>query len=278
MRPLTLLSASALVFGVLPMAGRLGTVLGAVAAVLFGVILALAASYSPSALTVASGALGAFLSGVLGNQIPALAGALLLGLCFAERTLRVRERNSRIVHVILALGAGGLAGYLTSHYSGSDLWVRSVVVIVAAVLALAPLMIAADDPLAHALDDLASLVDAPAKDKLVAGAELRRSVDESLLDAASAKQAHRAWKSLLRLGQARVRLAGVRSTDERAQAVVRRVDQRLAEHVDSLTRMYTAADTASAVKLSIDDSALRNVESAGETLDEVSKAIMEEVA
>lgn len=278
MRSLTLLFASALAFGLMPMTGRMGTTLGAVVAVAFGVLLALAASYTPSSIAVASGALGAFLSGVLTNQIPALGGALLLALAFAERTLRVRDRNSRIIHVVLALGAGGLAGHLATRYAGSEILVRGVVVVVAAVLAMAPLMISADDPLAHALEDLARDVEGPSKEKLIAGAELRRSVDETLLDAESAREARRAWKSLLRLGQARARLAAMRGSEERAQAVVRRVDQRLAEHVDCLTRMYTAADTASAVKLSIDDGALRNVESAGETLDEVNKAIMEEVA
>ena len=278
MRPLTLLAASAMAYGLLPMTGRLGTVLGAVIAVVFGVLLALASSFAPSAIAVASGALGAFLSGVLANQIPALAGALLLGLAFAERSLRVRDKNSRIVHVMLALGAGGLAGYLSTHYAGSEPLVRSVVVVVAAVLAMAPLMVQADDPVAHALDELGTDIEGTAGEKLHAGAELRRSVDESLLEADSARDARRAWKSLLRLGQARIRLANVRSSNERREAVTRRVDQRISEHVESLTRMYTAADAASAVKLSIDDGALRNVESAGETLDEVSKAIMEEVA
>ena len=60
--------------------------------------------------------------------------------------------------------------------------------------------------------------------------------------------------------------------------MIRRVDQRIAEHVDSLNRMYTAADAASAAGLSLDDAALRSVETTLETLDEVSKAMMEEVA
>ena len=114
--------------------------------------------------------------------------------------------------------------------------------------------------------------------KLSAAAELRRSVDESLLDATGARDARRAWKNLLGLGQARARLATAKAPGERAQAVIRRVDQRIAEHVDSLNRMYTAADAASAAGLSLDDAALRSVETTLETLDEVSKAMMEEVA
>lgn len=278
MRPLTLLAASALAFGLMPFTTRLGVVLGALATVLFGVLLAAAASFGPSAVAVASGALGAFASGVLSNQLPALAGAVLLGMAFAERTLRVRDRNGRIVHVVVALGAGGLAGYLAMHYAGSDLLVRSVVIIVAAVLALAPLMIPADDPLAHALEELAHSLPVPAHDRLVAAAELRRGVDESLLDTASARDARDAWKNLLRLARARARLVSVKTPNDRAMAVVRRVDQRIGEHVESLTRMYTAADAASAVSVSLDDAALRSVETTRETLDEVSKAILEEVA
>jgi len=278
MRALTLLSAAALAYGMMPFTGRLGTVLGAVATIAFGVLLALAASFGPSAIAVAAGAIGAFASGVVANQIPALAGSLLLVLAFGERTLRVRDRNARIVHVLLALFAGGIAGHLAMHYAGSDLLVRIVVVVVAAVLSTAPLMIPADDPLAHALDDLADCVEKPASFRLAAAAELRRSVDESLLDPESARDARQAWKTLLSLGQARVRLVNGRNLNERASAVLRRLDQRIDDHVESLTRMYTAADAASAVGLSLDDSALRNVENARETLDEVSKAIMEEVA
>ena len=278
MRAIGILFASSLAFGFMPFAGRLGTVVGALVTVAFGILLALAASFGPSAIAIASGAIGAFASGVLANQIPALAGALLLGLAYTERTIRVRDRNSRILHVVLALGAGGLAGYLSTHYAGSDLLVRGVVIVVAAVLATAPLMIQADDPLAHTFDDLASSFDGSAAEKLGAAADLRRSVDESLLDQDGARDARRAWKNLLRLAQARTRLAGARGSDERAQAVLRRVDQRIADHVDSLTRMYTAADAASAAGISIDDTALRNVESTRETLDEVSKAMMEEVA
>jgi hypothetical protein len=59
--------------------------------------------------------------------------------------------------------------------------------------------------------------------------------------------------------------------------VLRRLDQRLFDHVSSLTKMYTAADAASAATLSLDDTALQKVGAAGTSLDAVSKAIVEEV-
>jgi hypothetical protein len=276
MRALTVLIASATALGYAPFASRFGAVLGATLSVLLGVLLALAASYSVNALAVAGGALGAFASGVLYEAGPALAGAALVGLCYAERTLRVRDKNSRIVHLILALGAGALAGYASSRYAGAELLVRGVVAAIAAVLAAAPLLVPADDSVAFALDELANDADDATATQLSRAAELRRSVDETLLDRDADRDARRAWKNLLRLAQARSRLS--RRAEQAPEAVVRRLDQRIADHVSSLTRMYTAADAASAATLSLDDGTLANVDTAGESLDEISKAMVEDVA
>jgi glutathione S-transferase len=148
------------------------------------------------------------------------------------------------------------------------------------VLTALPWLVPADDPVAHVLDDIARDVPEPSRAQLSAGAELRRSVDESLLDKESAKDAHQAWQNLVRLAQARARLElpkGVAAQARvRSSAVLRRLDQRISEHVSSLTTMYTAADAASAATLSLDDSALQKVDTAGASLDEVSKAIVEE--
>lgn len=276
MRALSLLVASAVAFGVMPFAGRLGLLLGACLTVSLGVLLALAASHAPSAVAVTSGALGAFSAGVLAEYSAALAGALLVGLAFAERTLRVRDVNGRLLHLGVALGAGAVAGTVSTLYAGADPLVRGVVVVIAAVLGAAPLLIPADDPIAHALDDLASSVSDPSRSTLRAGAELRRNVDESLLDSQSVKDAQLAWRNLVRLGRARVRLDRSKASAA-AGAVMARVDQRLAEHVASLTRMYTAADSVAAATLSLDDGALSSVAEKGATLDEVSSAIVDEV-
>jgi hypothetical protein len=47
------------------------------------------------------------------------------------------------------------------------------------------------------------------------------------------------------------------------------------EHVHVLARAYTAVDTVSAARVGLDDSALKNVESMGDSLDEVSRALVE---
>ena len=64
---------------------------------------------------------------------------------------------------------------------------------------------------------------------------------------------------------------------ERAATVVKRVDERIAEHVSVLARAYAAASTAHAAEASLDDAAMRSVESVGESLESMSKAIVDEV-
>jgi hypothetical protein len=53
------------------------------------------------------------------------------------------------------------------------------------------------------------------------------------------------------------------------------VDTRIAEHVAALARAYTAVDAARAAELGLDDAALRNAEDIGESLEEVSRAIVD---
>ena len=281
MRVLILLVAASTAYGLAPFTGRLGAVLGSTALVVLGVVLALAASFAPGAIAAAGGALGAFGYGLVITHAPALAGAVLLALCFAERTLRVRGRNEKLVHIGVVLAAGGAAGFITAHYAAADITVRAVVVLVSAVLAALPLFIEADDPMAYALASLAEDVDEPAKSALCRGADLRRTVDASFLDKRSARDAKDTWKNLLRLAQARARLqrtvAKAKDGDQ-AVAVCRKLDQRICEHVEGLTAAYTAADAAKAATIGADDEALRTVKSASDTLDEVSKVMMNDVA
>jgi hypothetical protein len=111
-------------------------------------------------------------------------------------------------------------------------------------------------------------------------AELRRTVDEDLLDRKTARHAGGTWASLLRLAEARLRLARsplARKESSPAEAVLKRVDERIADHVKALSRAYTAAGAAQAAEASLDDTALRSVENAGESLEQVSRAIVDEV-
>lgn len=281
MRKLAFLVAAAAALGLAPFAGRFGSIAGSGLLIALAALLAVAASGAPSVASAAAGALGAFASAVLAVASPAAAGAALVALAFAERTTRVRAQSAKLLHVGVAIGAGGLAGSLTSTYGAASPAVRAVAVAVAAVLVALPLLVEADDPVAHALDGIAARVSEPARARLREGAELRRTAEEALLDGASAGDVRRTWGSLLRLAEARERLESVRSRPEgkkpsHAATVSAMVDRRIEEHVSILTRAYTAIDAAHAAELGLDDRALRGVETVGESLEHVSRAIVDE--
>src|SRR5204862_3078768 len=137
----------------------------------------------------------------------------------------------------------------TAYASTASIPVFAVAVLVAAVLAALPLLVEADDPLAHALTEAAGLVNEPARQSLLDGAELRRNAHEVPLDRATFTRVKTTWQSLLRLAEARVRLErsrpqallriAARSAPDvegppppvsAANAVLTMVDQRIAEH------------------------------------------------
>jgi hypothetical protein len=294
MRRIALLASAAALFGLAPLSARLGVVPGALTFLALAVLFACAASGGMSALAAAAGAAGAFASAVVSPVSAATGGAILVALAYAERTTRVRGRNAQVVHVGVALVAGALAGTLAGAYEGGALTLRVVSIVVASVLASLPLLVDADDLVAHALDAIAVSVDEPARAALREGAELRRNADAALLDRATSRIARRTWSSLVRLAEARLRLQRARAVRlarphapggtllegaaraaSPADAVVTMVDARIAEHVSALARAYTAVDAARAAEIGLDDAALRNVESVGESLEEVSRAFID---
>lgn len=351
MKKLAFLVAAASLFAIVPVVGRLGAVPSSVAIVWLGILAAVCASGSIQSLAIAIGALGAFGGGVLESSSPTVAGAVFVAAAFAERTMRVRTRGNRALHVLLALVGGALAGTLSNAYQGASLAVFGVAIVVAAILAALPLIVEADDPVAHALEEAAAMVSMPAKGALVDGAALRRQSVEIPLDRATEARVKTTWKSLLRLAEARIRLErsrprlaglghlaspastsgaspatasgapspaaatasasasegapstttdapseatasaeGVRVSADvtegavasatapkanPADAVLTMVDQRIAEHVSVLARAYTAVDAVRAATIGIDDAALKNVESMGDSLEEVSRAMVE---
>ena len=280
MNRIALFVAAAAAFGLSPLASRFGPVAGSALLVVVGVLMALAASGTASAVAITAGAVGAFASGVLGSVSPAVAGAVLVALCYAERTLRVRGTTAQAAHVGMALLAGAMAGAVSSHYVAAALTVRAVVVVVAAVLVALPLLIDADQPLAHALEGLANILPEPSKTSLREGAELCRTAEPALLDRDATRDANKTWRSLLRLAQARARLERARAERPRrtpAKAVICRIDDKIGAHVQALSRMYTAVDEAHAAEASLDDGALRSIETSGESLEQMSRAIVEEV-
>ncbi len=278
-RGLLFLSAAA-AFGLSPYANKFGPVLGSVLLVVLGVLLALAASGTMSAMSAAAGAVGAFFGGVLITVSPSVAGAALVALAYAERTVRVRGGMARAVHMGMAVASGALAGAAANHFAAAGATVQLVVLVVAAVLVALPQLVDADDPLAHSLDEMADEVPLSVADKLREGAELCRTVDADMLDRGEKKLSRQTWRALLHLGQTRVRLERAhlrRPGAAHGEAVRRRIDERISEHVDALARMYTAVDEVKAAEVSLEDDALRNVETNNESMEQVSKAIVEEL-
>src|SRR5262249_4725766 len=134
MRKLAFLAAAALAFGLFPLTARIGPISGSLLLVAASILFAVAASGALSALSIARGALGALAGGVLGPASPWLAGAALAGLCFAERSARVRSKKARLLHLALGLGGGAAAGAINASFAASQLAVHSIAVVVAAVL------------------------------------------------------------------------------------------------------------------------------------------------
>ena len=271
--------AAMITFGAAPYASRMGVVAGSAWLVLLGVLLAVSASASLSSIAIAAGAAGAFGGHVLGSVVPPVGGAVLVCLAYAERTMRVRGTNARLVHVGSSLLAGALAGSLATAYAHASPAVRIVAMLVCAVLVSLPLLVDADDPLAALLENAARHVSDPAKSSLRDAAELRRQAHDVPLDDAMIPVVAGTWHALRKLAESRVRLernrARVSSTSP-ANAVVAKVDQRIAEHVTALARAYTAADTASAAATTLDDGALKGTEVVGDTLEETSRALVDE--
>ncbi|WP_437611735.1 hypothetical protein WMF20_06850 [Sorangium sp. So ce834] len=306
LRTIAFVAAAALSLGLSPLALRLGPVAGALLLVAAAVLLAVAASGALVSLAVAAGALGALAFGLAGAASPAAAGAALAGLCFAERSVRVRGRGARLLHVGAALAGGALAGSLLAAFDAASLALRGVALAVSAVLVALPFLVDADDAVAHALDGAAGEITGPARASLREGAALRRTVaGEALRGRRAARQARATWASLLRLAEARARLERTLAVGRAAQgrearegepppagagsaeaaqagapaveAVIGKVDARIADHVAALTRAYTAVSAARAAEASLDDAALVGVQTMGDSLEQVSKTMVEEV-
>lgn len=289
-RKLALFVAAAAAFGLMPHAGALGPVLGAGLPLLLTMALAVAASAAGNmgaqpaaplggavALPAAGGALGALVGAMLAPLSPVAGGAALAGLAFAERTSRVRGPRARLAHAGATLLAGAVAGAVAASYAGSALGVRAVSLVVVAVLLGLPLLIDADDPTAHALDGLASCAPDPSRSALREGAELRRASGEIPLDRKTAREVRATWRALVELGEARSRLSRVPAgPSAQAQAVAKKLDDRIADHVRALTRALTAVDAARAAEVGLNDSALRSVETVGDSFEHVSRTLVEE--
>lgn len=277
MKRTLILFAAALSFWLEPLARHASPVFGALVLVALGVALAGAASGEMTAIAAGAGAFGALVHGALTGSSMILASAALFGLAYAERATRVRELPARVLHVGLALAGGAMAGALVTQYAGAALAVRGVVILVAAILTALPQLVEADDLLAHRLEQLADDLPAAAGAPLKDGAALRRTVEPGMLSRDLERQAQGTWKALEDLARARVRLESKPMRGAHGEAVMRRLDDRIEAHVRALSRIYTAVDEAKAAEMSLADGPLRSVETSGESLEELSRVMVEDV-
>jgi hypothetical protein len=272
------LSAGGL-FTALPSAAKSGPLVGTLVPIALAVTFAIAAAGRPSTAATMAGAVAAFAGSIAWTMFPVLGGAVLLGVAYAERSARVRPVRARVVHVGLAVLAGGAAGALTSAYASAPLPHRAVAIVMGSVLATLPLFVPADDPRVHLLEAAARRLGAPLAATLLEGVELLRCGDTSLLDRETASTVRKSWRSLDRLIEARLAMLGGAPTaskkSETATMVTAMVDRQITEHVATLTRAYAAVTTAGAAEIGLDDSAVREVHARGEALDEQSRAIVE---
>jgi hypothetical protein len=264
-------------FGVGPLLEGLPFAVSSVALVALGVALACAASERVHYLAIATGSMGAFGCVTLAGSAPALAGAWLIGLAFAERSSRIRVSGARLAHVGLGLLGGALAFLLAEHFRAASPAISLVSIIVAVALASLPLLLVADDPIAHSLELAAARLPGATKSLLHEAAELRRHTLETELDADTEATVKGSWEALLRLATAKLRLEGStqRGPSTALVTVQGIVDTRLSDHLSALRKAFSAADTIKALTTTASDTALHSVAEKSDSMDEVSRLMLE---
>lgn len=279
------LVTSAAAFTVAPLATTsLEPELASLVHITLGVLIALAASGTINALAIGGGAVGMLASGLLMDVAPAAAGGALFLLCFAERSLRVPTVGMRLLHLGTALLSGAGAGALCARFADAGPGARFVAVVMSAVLVGLPLLINAVDPIAHALDGLANQL-VSQREPLVAeqlhnGAQLRRAAmaDESVVDPAREREQQAAWRALLRLAQSRAKLTSPTNDAAPIAKVIRRLDQRIADHVSALGKAAAAAGAVDAAAASLDVHPLQSVESTSLSLERMGEAMVDDLS
>lgn len=247
---------------------RLPIALLAVGAVAVGVLLAVLASASADPLTIVCGALGALAATWLAPSAPVLAGALLVSAAFVARSFRARTPRRRALHVGLSLAGAFAASACAMAYATSTTTARMGAILVAGVLAAAPLLVPVDEPMPFALDLAADDLDGGARVTLARAASLaRRSAElRGALRADSRKHLDRSLRVVLALGRARALADG---------AAAEVIDRQLAAHVDEMERLFAAATEAGARTAGLGDTTLVAIRENGEQLASQASALAE---
>lgn len=257
-----------------------GHLIGSLLFLGFGVGMGITASGYRGSLPIAGGALAALFAGALGGGAlgvahASLAAAIFFALVYAERTLRIRSNTGKAIHLALALGGGALAGTIAESYSAAAVAVHAIASLVAVAVVGLPLLVDADDHVAHNLATLGFGLDEPAKAGLVKAANLRRAAADVPLDGSTKTDVERTFRSLERLGEARLKLQESAKTSETAKNVLGMLDTKIDQHVSALEKALTATMAVRAVEAAKDDGAAANVEAKGSGLEEATKLLAE---
>ncbi|MEI8254597.1 MAG: hypothetical protein WCJ30_02890 [Deltaproteobacteria bacterium] len=210
------------------------------------------ATGSWSALAVATGALAAVSAAALAPVSPELAGAVMIVLLLAARSVRGRTDAIRGIAMLTALASGAASAAVVTHFAGAPIAIRAAAALVGGVIASLALLVPADDGVAWSLVHYAGEMPEAPRAVLLRAVALRRRVEGEIegLGTNARRRLDRAWTSLEATTRSRLLARG-------ATADV--LDRRIASHVDALERAYAAADERFARTAGLDDKALHGV-------------------
>jgi hypothetical protein len=226
--------------------------------------LAVAVSARLDVVAVVAGALGGLALGAAGpaglaagshGAAGVLAGAALATAAYAERTTRIAGAGTRLGHLLLATVTGSFGYWLTARYQ-ADPVLHATAAGLGGFLMAAPLLLPADDHIAHLLELAAHRLDGAAAAPLRSAVELRRWSRRPLCPHPTDRPVNKRWGELADRAKQRAALptapattlspAGYRegagAPDARLDATVARdLDERIAACVDWLLRAYKQA-------------------------------------
>lgn len=257
-------------FAVAPALDGLGLppVAAALATVGLGVLLAVVLAGAPTPLAVGGGALGALAHAALAPLSVALAGATLVAAAHAGRVARARSVAGAAAMATGAFFGGGAGAWVAWAFREADLGVRAAALLVAALLAAAPLLVSVDDGVATRLRALAGRASGALRRKLLRAVVLRRRAERTrdALSRPVRRRLDRAYRALT--AAAAARLAG--PTPAAAE-----LDARVDAYVRSLARADRAAGRARALSECVDDLVLAELELASDDLEARADALAE---
>ncbi len=222
--------------------GALPGIVASLVLVAFGSTAAIGASERLSPLAIGFGALGVFLSNIVVETSPSLAGAVLVLALYLERSLRARSPKERILHLGLALALGALSGFLASEFRNHAIATRIVVAVVVATLAGLPLFLPVRDRIGEVLARGKAKLPAPFGPRLGRLLDLYELGNEITLEKELASASAGAFSALADLVEQRLDLERVlKGRTKQWTTMTTLIDRNIERHADLLERAYSAS-------------------------------------